>query len=526
MNNLVLIGFPGSGKDSIGKEIAKKTDLIYFSTDNYISLKEKMNINRIFENFGENYFRKREQKALRRINNLNNIVVSTGGGMPVHFKNSNLLKGLGKVIKLDCKLSDIIKRIRNTESRPLIKDMESLKQLFEERKNAYDFADFEVNVSNKSIQDIADFIIKKLELKPKQRAHLHKVINIKTKQKKYPVYIGVNIVERINEYIKKSNRNPNKIIVISDALVSELYFDDLKGNLNNEYDILHFIIKEGERNKNLNTVKEIYDYLLENRVNRNDLLISLGGGIVGDITGFVASTFKRGIGYVQIPTTLLSQVDASVGGKTGINHKQGKNMIGSFYQPDMVIINVSYLKTLPDKIYNSGISEIIKYGIISDNNLFSLLEKKRDEIIKREDEVLLKIIESSIAIKGKIVEEDENEDCGVRELLNFGHTIGHIIEKEAKYKKISHGEAVAIGMVEESRIAKQKGYLDKNDFERIKSLIDFYELPVVIPKNLTKENIINSLSQDKKVRSNRLILPMPIKIGESKIKEVLCKEYL
>jgi 3-dehydroquinate synthase len=486
--------------------------------------KENKTIKEIFQKSGESYFREKEIETIEKSIELKNIIIATGGGTPLNKKNVDLLNKSGKIIRLKCNKGELKKRLKNNNERPLFKKEQDIERLFYKRKSLYDFADYEIDTSGKTIKEIAELIIKDFKLKPKTSAILHKKLKIKTSAKEYPVFIGENISENISEYITKLK--PENIIIITDPTVATLFLDKVKKGLGNSFNVKTIIIDEGEDNKNIESIIKIYELLLKGRINRNDILLALGGGIIGDITGFVASTFKRGIKFIQIPTTLLAQVDASIGGKTGVNHREGKNMIGSFYQPEMVIIDTFFLKTLPENTFISGVSEIIKYSIIKDVNLFTILENKRDDILKRKQKILSEIISRCVKIKGEIVEKDEKEVSGIREILNFGHTIGHIIESKTGYEKFSHGEAVAIGMIEESKIAVKKGILDKKDLGRIKELIHLYKLPNKPPEDISIKVFRKYLSQDKKVRNGKLKIPFPVKIGKTIIKGVSCKDYL
>jgi len=525
MDNLVLIGFMGVGKDLVAKELEKKTNYSVYSTDRYIEYYEGKTITEIFNTSGESYFRKLETLTLERIKDLKNIVVSTGGGIVISEKNRKILSKIGRIVHLKCDINEIKKRLENNNNRPLLKK-ENLTNLFNNRERIYDFADFEIDTTGKTPPEIANIIMEKLQIAPIKKPRLFQRIKIKTKQKNYPVYIGENIIENISEFIKEERKAQGRFVIISNHLVSTLFLDKFLSILKKSHQTLSFIIPEGEENKNLETVKKIYDFLLENNINRGDALISLGGGVVGDISGFIASTFKRGMRSIQIPTTLLAQVDASVGGKTGINHKEGKNMIGSFYQPDMVIEDIGFLRTLPEHIYKEGISEIIKYGIIKGRELFSILKSEKQKIVERDSEILSEIISRSVKIKGEVVSMDEREESGIREILNFGHTIAHAIETLTEYGEYSHGEAVAIGMKEEVMRAREKGLVEEKELLNIINLIKDYGLPHSLPKSISRKAIIEKLLQDKKVRNGKIKIPIPLKIGKTIIKEVLCEDYL
>ncbi len=266
--------------------------------------------------------------------------------------------------------------------------------------------------------------------------------------------------------------------------------------------------------KNLETLIEIYNFAFEFGLDRNSLIIALGGGIVGDITGLAAATWLRGIDYIQIPTTLLSMVDSSVGGKTAVNHPKGKNLIGAFHQPKAVFIDPETLKTLPKREFNAGMAEVIKYGVIKDKELFEFLEneKNKNKLINLENECLIKIINSSIKTKSHIVSKDEQEH-GVRAILNYGHSFGHVIENLCGYGEFLHGEAISIGMKIAGGIALEKGLWSNEEFIRQDNLLKSYSLPTKIPK-INKKEVITILMGDKKVRDGKMRFILPKGIGE------------
>jgi len=265
--------------------------------------------------------------------------------------------------------------------------------------------------------------------------------------------------------------------------------------------------------KNLKTLSEIYDVAFEFGLDRNSIIIALGGGIVGDVSGFAAATWLRGIEYIQIPTTLFSMVDSSVGGKTGVNHPKGKNLIGAFNQPKAVFIDPETLKRLPKREFSAGMAEVIKYGVIRDKELFEYLEieKNKNELINLKNEYLIKIINSSIKTKSYIVSQDEHEN-GVRAILNYGHSFGHVIENLCGYGKFLHGEAISIGMNIAGKIAIEKGLWSKEELERQQILLDSYDLPTEIPK-INKEEVLTILMGDKKVRDGKMRFILPKEIG-------------
>ena len=516
-DNIILIGFMGTGKDVVGREIAKKTGKILLSTDDYIGLKENKIINKIFQEFGEEYFRELEKGMILKIKDLKNIVVATGGGIVLDEENRTLLSQMGTVIHLDANLDIIEKRLKYDINRPLIRDKEKISRIFEERKGIYGFSELKINTSNKETSEVAD---KSVDMS-------FNTIDVKTELKEYPVYIGSNIASSCEDAMKFLDLSTARAIVITNPLVGTLYLQQVEDILKkHKINPIHIIVPDGEEYKTLDQVCQIYNFLLENEVSRTEPIIALGGGVIGDLAGFVASTYKRGCPLIQIPTTLLAQVDAAIGGKTGINHRLGKNMVGTFYQPDSVIADVVMLQTLSEKEFRNSLAEVVKYGIIKDQKLFSLLEKERKKILDRDTYILGEIVSRCVQIKSKIVEEDEREEKGIREMLNFGHTIGHIIETLTDYSQYTHGEAVAIGMVEETKRAVRSGQLAEIDLKRIIGLVSSYGLPVAIPDRIGLGDLKKAILQDKKIRQGKIRLPVPEGIGRIVIKEVQCGKFL
>ncbi len=525
-NNLILIGFMGSGKDSVGIEIAKTTNLTFLSMDDYIVLKEKRTINEIFEKSGENYFRKIEKKTLNEIKNIKNAVIATGGGVVKDKENQRTLSKMGKVVYLYTNLNAVKKRLKKDETRPLIKNKKNIIDIYNNRmkKGLYEFADLKVDTSVVTPKQVAKNTIKGLRVEIKLSKQKIKKYEVKTESKKYPIHIGYELFKKNNFNLKLKS---NKAAIISNPTIGALYIKELERILIKEgVNPAICIIPDGEKYKTFDTIKIIFDTLLKEKMDRLSSIIALGGGVVGDIAGFVASTLKRGVPLIQIPTTLIAQVDSSIGGKTGFDHPLGKNMIGSFYQPDMVLIDIKKLLTLPEKEFRNGLSEVIKYGIANDVTLFDMLEKRREKILSRDIHLLKEIVTKCVLIKKKIVEKDEKEEKGIREVLNYGHTIGHIIEVLSGYSKYSHGQAVAMGMVKEAELAQKEKLLNKNDFSRIEKLIENYGLPTSLPKNIKKKDIKNYVAQDKKVRKGKIRLPVPTGIGKIIMREVECKKFL
>ena len=332
----------------------------------------------------------------------------------------------------------------------------------------------------------------------------------------YEVTIKQGIINSIGEELTRIGINNNrKILIVSNKEISVLFGKKLLNNLKKfNFSAEIFNIKAGESHKNLSSLNDIYNAAFTFGIDRNSIMIALGGGIVGDVTGFAAATWLRGIEYVQIPTTLLSMVDSSVGGKTAVNHPKGKNLIGTFNQPKAVFIDPETLKTLPPREFNAGMAEVIKYGVIKDRGLFEFLEdeKNKVDLINLENQSLIKIINSSIKTKSQIVSEDEQEH-GIRAILNYGHSFGHVIENLCGYGKYLHGEAISIGMRIAGEIAIEKGLWSKEQSSRQNNLIKKYGLPTQTPK-IKKKEVLNILMGDKKVRDGKMRFVLPKEIGE------------
>ena len=327
-------------------------------------------------------------------------------------------------------------------------------------------------------------------------------LNVNLDERSYPIYIGKNLLDR-HELLTR--HIPGKsVLIVSNETVAPLYMAKVEAALG-DFKYKTLVLPDGEQYKNSETLNTIYDCLLSNQFDRNCTMIALGGGVIGDITGFAAATYQRGVHLIQIPTTLLSQVDSSVGGKTAINHPLGKNMIGAFYQPQAVIADTETLHTLEDRELSAGIAEIIKYGIIRDPEFFKWLETSVDKVMNRNAVALAYAIDRSCKNKAEVVSADERES-GQRALLNLGHTFGHAIETGMGYGNWLHGEAVASGMVMAARMSKRLGWISDNEVDRIINLIERAQLPVRAPDKITPERFLELMAIDKKVSDGVLKL--------------------
>lgn len=336
-------------------------------------------------------------------------------------------------------------------------------------------------------------------------------------ERSYPICIGDNLLEQSE--LLTQHIPGNSALIVTNETVAPLYLDAVEKSLSS-IRFKTLVLPDGEEHKNLNVLNSIYDTLLENRLDRNTTLIALGGGVIGDITGFAAATYQRGVHLIQIPTTLLSQVDSSVGGKTAVNHPIGKNMIGAFYQPRAVIADTNTLNTLEERQLSSGLAEVIKYGLIRDISFLEWLESNIDKLIDRDPAALAYAIERSCRNKAEIVAADERES-GQRALLNLGHTFGHAIETGMGYGVWLHGEAVASGMVMAARLSNKLGWISENDVTRVINLLERANLPITAPEQMNADKFIELMSLDKKVSDGVLKLILYKSVGNA----IITKDY-
>jgi len=335
-------------------------------------------------------------------------------------------------------------------------------------------------------------------------------------ERSYPIHVGAGLLGRPELIVPFLAGK--KAAVVTNTTVAPLFLERLAGALAREgVEIVRVVVPDGEEHKDWRTLNAIFDALLEKRCARDTTLVALGGGVIGDLAGFAAATYQRGVQYVQVPTTLLAQVDSSVGGKTAINHPLGKNMIGAFHQPRLVLADMDTLKTLPERELRSGLAEVIKHGLIRDAEFFAWLEENVVRLLARDADALAHAVLRSVAIKAEIVAQDERES-GLRRLLNFGHTFGHAIETGLGYGAWLHGEAVAAGMVMAADLSRQLGYLSEDDAGRIRSLLQRAGLPTEA-RGIAPARMQQLMSVDKKVKQGRLHFVLLQRLGAATLRD-------
>ncbi|WP_066381770.1 MULTISPECIES: 3-dehydroquinate synthase [unclassified Anabaena] len=340
------------------------------------------------------------------------------------------------------------------------------------------------------------------------------IINVNLPQQSYEIAIAPGSLEQLGQRMADLKLG-KKVLLVSNPTIFKHYGEKTINSLESAgFTVASYCLPAGERYKTLNSIQKLYDVALENRLERSSTMVALGGGVIGDMTGFAAATWLRGINVVQVPTTLLAMVDSAIGGKTGVNHPQGKNLIGAFHQPRLVLVDPEVLKTLPMREFRAGMAEVIKYGVIWDAELFAQMEasKHLNQLRYIKPELINTILTRSCQAKADVVSKDEKEG-GLRAILNYGHTIGHAVESLTGYRLVNHGEAVAIGMVAAGQIAVELGMWQQQDTERQNALIQKAGLPTKLPEGLDIEGIIDALQLDKKVKNGKVRFILPTQMG-------------
>ncbi|MBV8625569.1 MAG: 3-dehydroquinate synthase [Herbaspirillum sp.] len=557
--SIFLVGLMGAGKTTIGRALAKKLNKRFVDSDHEIEARTGATIPVIFEIEGEESFRRREAEIIRELSTQPDIVLATGGGAILRAENRENLKKGGTVVYLRASINQILQRTGRDKNRPLLQTADprrKLEELSRQRDPLYrDVADFVVETNRPNVQFLVQTIISHLELSPKEDASQPSpdadetividtdtdssdstliiegahgaaptivgsmnqttslpadtgstdsigssavapiTLNVDLGERSYPIHIGRGLLDDASllpRYVAGK-----RVAIVTNDKVGPLYLEKLSRTLRQAgKQVTEIVLPDGEEEKNWASLMTIFDRLLADKCDRKTTLVALGGGVIGDLTGFAAASYMRGVPFVQVPTTLLSQVDSSVGGKTGINHPLGKNMIGAFYQPQAVIADTATLHTLPARELSAGIAEVIKHGAIIDAPFFDWIEANVAQLVAKDDAALAYAIQRSCEIKADVVRQDEREG-GLRAILNFGHTFGHAIENGLGYGEWLHGEAVGCGMVMAADLSHRLGYIDAATRERIRNVTAAAGLPTRAP-DLGTERWLELMEVDKK----------------------------
>ena len=528
---IFLVGLMGSGKTTIGRALAKKLNMRFVDSDHEIESRTGTSIPVIFEVEGEESFRRREADVIRDLTALDNIVLATGGGAVLRPENRALLKSRGTVIYLRTGITQILQRTAKDKNRPLLQTVDPRKRLEEMsrlREPLYrEVAHVVIETGRPNLQYLVHAIMSQINVPAASKdgaaapalprhssneqhngnmnnsidksidnsAAASITLQVDLGERSYPIIIGRNLLS--NADLLAQRIAGKRVVIVTNTVVGPLYLETLTKTLQQAgKQVSNIVLPDGVEEKNWSSLMLIFDALLRDKCDRHTTLIALGGGVIGDLTGFAAASYMRGIPFVQVPTTLLAQVDSSVGGKTGINHPLGKNMIGAFYQPQAVIADTDTLGTLPQRELAAGLAEVIKYGPIIDAPFFDWIEANIEKLRGNDSAAMAYAIRRSCEIKASVVQQDEREG-GLRAILNFGHTFGHAIESGLGYGQWLHGEAVGCGMVMAADLSQRLGYIDSATRARIVAVTKAAGLPVVAP-DLGQERWLELMQVDKK----------------------------
>jgi len=534
VTNLVITGFSGTGKSLVAKDVVRRLNWDFLDTDDEIVRQTGKPIAEIFRHDGESAFRELEREAIRKASQQKQLVIAVGGGAIVDPQNYELLSETGLIVCLEAKPEIIYERLfreaacgPETEVRPLLtvdNPLERIRQLKAKRQSYYAKADWTIHTDCLSVGEVAEEIIRAWKLL--NRIDTCRLSNtsdkdiacfVETAIQSYPVFVGYGLLDKLGEKTKKVALS-GTATVISDENVFSLYGNKVKGILKSAgFSVNAFVVPPGEETKSMDYAVKIYDFLVGHRTERDDIIIALGGGMAGDLAGFVAATFLRGLPWVQVPTSLIAMVDASIGGKVGVNHPKGKNLIGAFYQPNLVLADPQTLATLPRRELTSGWAEVIKHGLILDEEFVQFLESNVDGLTKLEPELITRAIAHSASIKAQVVSQDEKEREGKRTILNYGHTIAHGLEAATQYNHFLHGEAVAIGMMGAARLSQRLGLLPVATVEHQRTILQEFGLPIGF-SDLDLTEVTRAMELDKKTKEKAIRWVLLQDIGKTVIR--------
>lgn len=516
---IFLTGFSGTGKSTVARLVADALGRRALDTDALIEEAAGKSIAKIFSHDGEVRFRQLERDALRRAAGQEQAVVATGGGAIIARDNRLAMADGGLVVCLDARPETIVERLHAggdtpASERPLLAGEDPLARvagLLAKRAHYYALADFTIATDGRTPEQIAQAVVEAARnadiwyschsqrlLLPDERdaPPSSEPVWVEAPSRRYAAHIGWGTLDRLGELLREAGLSGAAYIVSDTAVLPHHGSRALLSLREAGFQADAFAIPAGEASKNLEVAATVYDWLVSKHAERGHALVALGGGVVGDLTGFVASTYLRGMPFVQAPTSLLAIVDASIGGKVAVDHREGKNLIGQFYQPWLVVSDVSALKTLPHQMLVDGCAEAIKHALILDPKLLDDMEARADDLLHIEPAVTVDIVRRNVAIKAAIVAEDER-DTGRRAILNYGHTIGHAIEAAAEYS-ITHGAADAIGMTAAAEIGRRLGVTPPQVVERQAAVLERYGLATRGPK-LDAGRVLAALALDKKI---------------------------
>jgi shikimate kinase/3-dehydroquinate synthase len=509
MSNVVVTGFMGTGKTAVGREVARRLGRPFVDMDAEIEARAGKSIPRIFAEDGEAAFRQMEAALCEELSARRGLVIATGGGALVAPANRALMTRSGTVVCLTCAVDEILRRVNagGNPDRPLLNVADrraEIERLLEVRREAYAAIPWQIDTASLSVEEVVARVMEVVGVI---------TLSVRCPGGEYEIHIGNGLLAHIGGALRAAGvPDGGRVAVVSNPVVAPLYGMQVEAALRSAgLQPFACSVPDGERHKTLDTVASLYDQFLAAGLDRSGTVLALGGGVTGDVAGFAAATFMRGIRFIQVPTTLLAMVDASVGGKTGVDLPQGKNLVGAFKQPALVVVDPAVLATLPVEEIRSGLAEVIKHGVIGDPDLFAELETGA---CQSPIPVPGSQIARALRVKIAVVEEDPFEQ-GRRAVLNLGHTVGHALEKLSGFA-LRHGEAVGIGIVAAARIAAELDRADSSLADRIEAVLSAWGLPVRCPP-FDADAIWKAMAHDKKMRGRSLRWVLPRAIGEVEI---------
>lgn len=517
-----ITGFMGTGKTTVGRLVARRLGMQFVDTDELIEAEAGRSIPEIFQTLGEAHFRDLEAEALRAALSRPGRVISTGGGILLREENVRALRRAGPIVCLTASPETILERIGEDETRPLLQVQDPaarVRELLARREGCYARADRHIATDGLAPEDVAERVIAAIAEDPRARwlAGGETVIPLALSDSDYEVTVGRGLIAELGRIVRPTEAGVRAALVTTDR-IGPLYAQAARTALHEGgWDVTVFTVPDGESSKQLSVAGELWEGLAAAGFDRGSTVFALGGGVIGDLAGFVAATYMRGIDLVHVPTSLLAQVDSSIGGKTAVDLGAGKNLVGAFHQPVAVVTDVSALTTLPEPELRSGLGEIIKHACCFDAAMFMLLEDRRDAVLGGDGPTLEYLVARNCQIKAEVVEQDPQE-AGLRAVLNYGHTVGHALERAAEDWALRHGEVVGAGIVAESRIAVWLGMADEATAQRQETLVGAYGLPTSV-KGVNEAAALAALERDKKIESGRLRMPLVPEIGSWRIVE-------
>ncbi len=509
--NLILTGFMGTGKTTVGREIAKRLGREFVDMDALIEARTGLTVGTIFQQQGEAYFRRLEADLCRELASRSGLVIATGGGTLIPDLNRELLMASGTVVCLTASLDEILRRLARAEDRPLLQAAnrrQRLEALLAERATVYERIPLRVDTTGFTVDEVADQVL----AVAKNRIPL--VIPVRYPGGIYTVYLGHGLLARCGELLRQQGLG-GRIALVTNPTVGNLYASSVHRSLTAAgFEVVSCLVPDGEMHKTFGTVEKLYSCFIEADLDRYSTVLALGGGVISDIAGFAAATYLRGVSFVQLPTTLLAMVDASIGGKVGIDHPRGKNAIGAFKQPTLVIGDLDTLHTLAAMEFTGGLAEVVKAGLVGDPVLFEQIETHGPTPLPW-------LIERAVRIKVAIVEEDPYEN-GRRAVLNLGHTFAHALELLSGYT-LSHGQAVSVGLVGAARLSARLGLCESALATRVESVLARLGLPTSY-QHYTPHQVWQAMATDKKRRNRTLRFVVMRGLGDVFVCDQVSKE--